>query len=101
MPSLKSKFMGAAAATAAALFVAFAPVAQSHDELWHQLDITDGYTPSPPHSPAMKTEAGSRSEQGTDFVGTGARRAPEAMMEYCDRWAEQLRLSDGYNTPRC
>lgn len=59
-----------ATAAAAALLLGFAPLAQSHDALWHQLEVTDGYTLSAPHAPERKAAGGSRADQrapGTYF----------------------------------
>ncbi|HET9700699.1 MAG TPA: hypothetical protein VFP70_07260 [Burkholderiales bacterium] len=52
-----------ATAAAAALLLGFAPLARSHDALWHQLELTDGYTPSTPHAAAPRTATGVRGDQ--------------------------------------
>src|SRR5512134_3389887 len=69
MSDRKTKFAVATAA-ATALLLGFAPLAQSHDALWHQLEVTDGYTPSAAHAPEPKAATGARADQrapGTYF----------------------------------
>ena len=98
------KLIGATAAASAALLIGFAPLAQSHDEVWHQLEITDGYTPSPSHSANEKaaTNQAPQAGRGTEFVGTGAKKETQLQStDSCDHWAEVIRQSDGYTTMRC
>lgn len=78
MTDRKTRFAVATAA-ATALLLGFAPLAQSHDALWHQLEVTDGYTPSAPHAPEPKPAAGARGDQ----------RSPGTF------WEHELEVTDG------
>jgi hypothetical protein len=102
MSHLNIKLIGTTAAAAAALFVGFTPLAQSYDDSMKQTDNPGAYSPSQTNSPGEKGTTGqsSRGDTGTEFVGTGARKEGGSS-QYCDHWSEQMRQSDGYNSPRC
>jgi hypothetical protein len=102
MSHVRTKLIGVTAAAAAALFVGFTPLAESNDDSMKPIDNPGAYSPSQTNSPGEKgtMEQRSRTDTGTEFVGTGARKEG-ASSQYCDHWAEQLRQSDGYNIARC
>jgi hypothetical protein len=62
---------------ATALLLGLAPLARSHDALWHRLEVTDGYTPSAAHAPEPR--AATRADQ----------RAPGTF------WEHELAITDG------
>lgn len=127
MLNLKSKL---ASATAAALFVAIAPFAHSAD-LWHQLEMTDGYTPTPAQAspfqqkgvaagPAVETyfeherQITDGAAPNADHEAMKAQAAREGKVSeiraelgkesthFClSQFEQQLRMTDGYTPTRC
>ena len=126
MSNLKSKLAGA---TAAALFVLFTPFAQSAD-LWHQLELTDGYTPTASPTPfqVKGSPAGVKAESYFEHerqISDGAAPNPEhqamkaqaakegkvkeissepakGSTHYClSRFEQQLNVTDGYTASQC